>query len=261
MGLFFKPLNPPITNWRGRSVWLIGASSGIGLATAHALHQAGARVVVSARQAPLLQAFVDNHPGAQAVVLDVVDATAMAHAAAHVRAEQGLDVVMYCAGCYQAQRATQFDLSSMLRHQEVNYVGALHMLDAVLPTLLAQGHGHLSLVASVAGFRGLPHSLAYGPTKAALINLAETLYYDLSPHGIGVSLINPGFVDTPLVSANEFPMPALIHPDDAAKAIVRGWALGDFQMHFPKRFTAWLQLLRMLPYRAYFAALRRVTGL
>lgn len=261
MGWFFKPLNPPITDWRGRSVWLIGASSGIGLATAHALHQAGARVVVSARQAPLLQAFVDAHPGSQAVVLDVVDAAAVTHAAAHVRAEQGLDVVMYCAGYYQAQRATQFDLSSMLRHQEVNYVGALHMLDAVLPTLLAQGHGHLSLVASVAGFRGLPHSLAYGPTKAALINLAETLYYDLSPQGIGVSLINPGFVDTPLVAANEFPMPALIHPDDAAQAIVRGWALGDFQMHFPKRFTAWLQLLRMLPYRAYFAALRRVTGL
>ena len=261
MGLFLKPLNPPITDWHGRSVWLIGASSGIGLATAHALHKAGARVVVSARQAPLLQQFVDTHPGAQAVVLDVVDATAMTHAATHVRAEQGLDVVMYCAGYYQAQRATQFDLLSMLRHQEVNYVGALHMLDAVLPTLLAQGHGHLSLVASVAGFRGLPHSLAYGPTKAALINLAETLYYDLSPQGIGVSLINPGFVDTPLVAANEFPMPALIRPDDAAKAIVRGWTRGEFQMHFPKRFTAGLQVLRMLPYRAYFAVLRRVTGL
>ena len=261
MGLFFPPLNPPLTDWRGRSVWLIGASSGIGLATAHALHQAGARVVVSARQAPLLQAFVDAHPGSQAVVLDVVDAAAVTHAAAHVRAEQGLDVVMYCAGHYQAQRATQFDLPAMLRHQEVNYVGAVHMLDAVLPTLLAQGHGHLSLVASVAGFRGLPHSLAYGPTKAALINLAETLYYDLSPQGIGVSLINPGFVDTPLVAANEFPMPALIRPDDAAQAIVRGWARGEFQMHFPKRFTVWLQLMRLLPYRPYFAALRRVTGL
>ena len=261
MGLFFTPLNPPITDWHGRSVWLIGASSGIGYATAHALHAAGARVVVSARQAPLLQQFVDAHPGSHAVVLDVVDAAAVTQAATHVQEEQGLDVVMYCAGYYEAQRATDFNLTSMLRHQEVNYVGALHMLDAVLPTLLAQGHGHLSLVASVAGFRGLPHSLAYGPTKAALINLAETLYYDLSPQGIGVSLINPGFVDTPLVAANEFPMPALIRPDDAAKAIVRGWARGEFQMHFPKRFTAWLQLLRVLPYRAYFAVLRRVTGL
>lgn len=255
------PLNLPITDWHGRSVWLIGSSTGIGLATAKALHAAGARVVVSARNATLLQQFVDTHPGAQAVVLDATDTTAMTAAAQYVQTQQGLDVVMYCAGYYQAMRATDYALDEMLRHQDINYNGALRMLDAVLPTLLAQQKGHLSFISSVAGFRGLPQSLAYGPTKAALINLAEALYIDLSPHGVGVSIINPGFVETPLVAANEFPMPAIISPEKAAQEILKGWRSGLFHIHFPKRFTRVLLLLRLLPYRLYFALVRRGTGL
>jgi NAD(P)-dependent dehydrogenase (short-subunit alcohol dehydrogenase family) len=261
MSFFFKPMNQPITDWRGRSVWLIGASSGIGLATAKALHAAGARVVVSARNAAALQTFVDAHPSAQAVVLDVGDATAIAAAARYVQTQQGLDVVMYCAGHYQSVRATSYSLPEMLRHQEVNYTGALRVLDAVLPELLTQQRGHISFISSVAGFRGLPQSLAYGPTKAALINLAEALYYDLSPHGIGVSIINPGFVATPLVAGNDFPMPALITPEKAAQEILKGWRKGAFQIHFPKRFTRLLLLMRMLPYRWYFALVRRGTGM
>lgn len=261
MSLFLKPMNMPITQWQGRSVWLIGASSGIGLATAKALHAAGARVVVSARKAELLQTFVDAHPGAQAVVLDVSDAAAITAAARYVQAQQGLDVVMYCAGYYQPVRATSYALPEMLRHLDVNYTGALRVLDAVLPELLPQQRGHISLISSVAGFRGLPQSLAYGPTKAALINLAEALHYDLSPHGIGVSVINPGFVETPLVASNDFPMPAIITPDKAAQEILKGWRKGEFHIHFPKRFTRWLLLLRVLPYRWYFALLRRGTGM
>ena len=252
-------MNPRITEWTGRSVWLIGASSGIGRATAHALHAMGARVVVSARSAEVLQQFVDTHTGAMAVVLDVQQTAAVREAAQYVQRHQGLDVVIYCAGYYKAQRATQFDLQDMVTHQDINYVGALRVLDAVLPTLLHQGFGHISLLASVAGYRGLPQSLAYGPTKAALINLAETLYLDLSPKGIGVSLVNPGFVETPLTAQNEFHMPALIQPEQAAQAMLRDWAKGRFEIHYPKRFTLWLKLLRVLPYRWYFYLVRRAT--
>jgi NAD(P)-dependent dehydrogenase (short-subunit alcohol dehydrogenase family) len=111
----------------------------------------------------------------------------------------------------------------------------------------------------VAGYRGLPNSLAYGPSKAALIHLAETLYLDLKDKGIGVSLINPGFVETPLTAHNTFKMPALITPQVAAVAMLKGWARGAFEIHFPKRFTLWLHLLRLLPYRLYFALVGRVT--
>lgn len=254
-------LNPRMTNWAGRRVWLVGASSGIGRATAHALHAQGASVIVSARDQTALDAFAKQHPGAQARALDVTNATAVEHVAAALFAQGALDAVVYCAGHYRAMTANQFDLPDLLRHNQVNYLGALHVLDAVLPKLLQQppgARGHISLMASVAGYRGLPNSLAYGPTKAALINLAETLYLDLHRHGVGVSLINPGFVETPLTAQNEFRMPALISPEQAAQAILQGWARGRFEIHFPKRFTFWMKVLRCLPYALFFALTRRL---
>lgn len=254
-------LNPPIRDWRGQRVWLIGASTGIGRALASQLHALGATVIVSARKMEALQAFADQHPGSIALPLDVTDAQAVQTAARQALSSGPLDLVCYCAGHYHAMRATAIDLPDLLRHHEVNTVGALHVLAAVTAAMVARGQGHISLVSSVAGFRGLPESLAYGPTKAALINLAETLYLDLQPHGLGVSVINPGFVETPLTAQNDFHMPALISPEQAAQAIVQGWAKGEFDIHFPKRFTLWLKLLRLLPYRLYFAAVRRMTGL
>ena len=256
---FFPALNPPIKDWHGKTVWILGASTGIGRATAAALHGHGARVIVSARSAPTLDGFVRQHPGSQALTLDATDAQAVRDAAALLLAQGPLDCVMYCAGHYQPMRANALDLKDMLRHVEVNYFGALHLLDAVLPALLARGAGHVSLVGSVAGYRGLPQSLAYGPTKAALINLAETLYQDLRDKGIGVSIINPGFVQTPLTAGNQFNMPALLTPEQAATAIVQGWARGSFEIHFPKRFTIWMQALRLLPDWVFFHLVRRTT--
>ena len=263
-------LNTPITVWHGKTVWLVGASTGIGRATASALHALGARVVVSARNRAALDAFVAQHPGAVAMPLDVSDAAAVKAASAVIVAGgQGLDHVMYCAGHYQDMGAGTFDLADMVRHIQINYVGALNLLDAVLPYFLAkasvraradtQGAGHISLVGSVAGYRGLPKSLAYGPTKAALINLAETLYLDLHDKGIGVSLVNPGFVETPLTAQNDFDMPALISPEEAARQILQGWAKGEFEIHFPKRFTVWMKVLQWLPYGLFFPAVRRFT--
>jgi NAD(P)-dependent dehydrogenase (short-subunit alcohol dehydrogenase family) len=253
--------NPPLADWRGKTVWLLGASSGIGQATAHALHAQGARVFLSARNADALAGFVQGHPGAVALALDVTDRAAVNAAAQTVLAAGPLDLVMYCAGYYKEMRATGFDLADMLRHSDVNYNGALYLLDAVLSALLVQKSGHISLISSVAGYTGLPKSLAYGPTKAALINLAETLYLDLKDSGIGVSLICPGFVETPLTAQNQFTMPALITPAQAADEILLGWRKGEFEIHFPKRFTRWMKALRLLPYGARFAAVRKITSL
>lgn len=255
-------LSPRITDWSGRVVWLVGASSGIGLATAQLLHARGAKVIVSARNAATLAAFEAAHADSLAIALDATDRGAMARAVECIVARFGrLDLALYCAGHYAALRATAFDLDQMLQHDKVNYVGALYMLDSVLPVLLRQKSGHISLVASVAGYRGLPNALAYGPTKAALINLAQTLYLDLQPQGIGVSVICPGFVETPLTAQNEFKMPALIKPEEAAREMLAGWAAGEFEIHFPKRFTRFLKALSHLGDGLYFKAIRRVTGL
>ena len=256
-------LNPRLQDWRDRTVWVLGASTGIGRATASLLHAQGAQVLVSARNEEALADFVSTHPGSAAVPLDVTDRGAVARAHAQVMrlARAGkLDLLMYCAGHYQPMRADTFDLDEALRHERINLDGVWHVLACALPTLRQQGGGHLSMVASVAGFRGLPKALAYGPTKAAINNLAETLYLDLQPLGVGVSVINPGFVRTPMTAGNDFSMPALLTPEQAAEAIVAGWRSGRFEIHFPWRFTLWMKLLRHLPHRWYFPAVRRFTG-
>lgn len=254
--------NPRLHDWHGRVVWIVGASSGIGRATAEALHRQGARVFVSARHEGALAQFEREHPGAVSLPMDVTDPSCAGQAMARIQALTGQapDLALYCAGHYKAQRADAFDLQEMQRHLNVNYIGVLHWLDALLPALLRAGRGHVSLVGSVAGYRGLPLSLAYGPTKAALNNLAECLYLDLRPHGVGVSVINPGFVDTPLTAQNRFDMPQLITAEEAARQILRGWAAGRFEMNFPWRFTLWMRLLRHLPDAWFFSAVRRVTG-
>jgi NAD(P)-dependent dehydrogenase (short-subunit alcohol dehydrogenase family) len=262
----FKPMNPPITDWRGLRVWLVGASSGIGEATASALHARGAQVLVSARSREALDRFVLNHPPqhgmtAQAWPLDVTDADAVTATTREILAQGPLDLVVYCAGHYREMRATEMDMADLKRHMDINYIGALHVMDAVVPAMSARGRGHISLISSVAGFRGLPKSLAYGPTKAALTNLAENLYLDLGPLGVGVSVVHPGFVQTPLTAQNDFTMPALITPPQAAQAMIDDWGRGVFEVHYPKRFTRWMKLMRLLPYRAYFPAVRRATGL
>ena len=255
------PHNLPINDWRGKTVWLVGASTGIGRATAHKLHTLGAKVIVSARSQAALDTFAAGHPGATVVAMDAADAASVETAAQTVLAAGPLDLVLYCAGYYKEMRATEFDLGQMLQHNQVNYVGALYLLSAVLPHFLARKAGHISLVSSVAGYRGLPQGLAYGPTKAALINLAETLHVDLKDSNISVSLICPGFVETQLTAQNKFAMPGLIKPEQAAEEILRGWAKGEFEIHFPKRFTLFMKALALLPPVLYFPMIRKFTGL
>ena len=254
-------LNPPRRDWRGLRCWILGASSGIGAALAQQLAQSGACVALSARRREPLQAMAARFaPGRSMVLpLDLADADAVARAAHELVAHWGaIDVVVVMAGDYRAMRAWDIDLAAARTMVEVNLMGAFNVLAAVVPAMLRQKSGTIALVSSVAGYCGLPKSLVYGPTKAALINLAETLFLDLRPRGIGVCVVNPGFVKTPLTEQNDFRMPALISAEEAAREIVAGFGRGEFEIHFPKRFTRVLRLLRLLPYRIYFSLIRRL---
>lgn len=258
------PLNAPVDGWAERRCWILGASTGIGAALAEALVAAGARVALSARTPERLEALAEKLGRDRTFVLplDIRDEAAVQAAASAIRSHwAGLDLVVVMAGDYTPMRAWNVDLAAARRMIDVNLAGAFNTLHAVVPEFVAQRRGHLVLVSSVAGYRGLPQGLVYGPTKAALINLAESLWLDLAPKGVGVTVVNPGFVRTPLTAGNDFRMPALIEPPEAAREIMAGLARGDFEIHFPRRFTRWLKLLRLLPYRLYFPAIRKATGL
>jgi len=255
-------MNPRITDWHGQRVWVIGASSGIGAETARALRARGARLALSARNLENLQTIAADHFDTLVFPFDITDHAAVIAAYDRIFASWGgIDLVLVVAGTYNRMRADEFDLAVAERMLDTNLRGPLNCLDAVLPTLLSQGHGGIGIVASIAGLSGLPNALIYGPTKAALINLCESLYLDLRPRGINVYLIDPGFVATPLTAGNEFKMPALMSAPAAANELIRGIERGEFHIHFPKRFTNWLRLLRLLPYRWYFWLIHKATGL
>lgn len=250
-------MNPKITDWQGKRVWLVGASTGIGAALAHELAGRGARLALSARHREKLQALglVD----ALLLPCDATDTNSLAAARQTLLATWGgVDLVVYLAGDYVPMRADSFDLAVAERVVAVNFSGAMRLAATVLPDL--KPGGGIAFVASVAGYRGLPKALCYGPGKAALIHFAEILHLDLLPKGIGVWLINPGFVATPLTAQNDFSMPALQTPEQAALATVDGLKTGNFEIHFPKRFTRLMKFLARLPYAWYFPLIRRLTG-
>ena len=254
-------MNSKITDWHGKRVWLLGASSGIGAALGRSLLARGARVALSARKATQLEAVADGSQSALLLPCDAADEASLRAAwDALLAAWGGVDVAIYLAGDYLPMRAWELDSTRARRMIEVNFVGAVSFATCVVPQLLAQGAGQIAFVASVAGYRGLPKSLIYGPTKAALINFAEALYIDLEARGIGVRIINPGFVATPLTAQNDFAMPALLTPEAAAQATLDGFAGSAFEIDYPKRFTRVMKLLAHLPYRLYFPLVRRLTG-
>ena len=255
-------MNGKISNWAGKHIWIIGASSGIGAACATLLLEQGACVALSARHRASLEQLCEGQPLALALPLDITQPAQLRAAGAQL-AQQWLhiDLILVVAGGYQAMRADDFDLEAAQSLLALNVGGIFNCLDVALPWLLRQGRGGIGIVASVAGYGGLPKALAYGASKAALINLTESLYLDLHRRGIDVYQINPGFVATPLTAGNDFTMPALMTAPDAAAAMLDGIARGQFHIHFPKRFTNTLRLARLLPYRAYFWLIRKVTGL
>lgn len=246
-----------ITSFSGQRIWIIGASSGIGEACAKVLFQAGAKVALSSRRAERLTALAHKRD-ALVLPLDVTQQEQVASAYQTLLQNWGgLDLMLFVSGVYTPLRADNFDFEVAQKTIDANLLGPMRAVATVLPEMLKQHSGHIAIVGSVAGYSGLPKALAYGPSKAGIINFCETLYYDLLPQGVSVHMISPGFVATEATAQNDFEMPALITADEAASEILKGIQAGEFDIHFPKRFSGFLKFLRILPYPIYFWIVRR----
>ena len=251
---------PAISNFKQQRVWVIGASSGIGEACVRALFQKGARVALSSRRVDRLEAIAQGYPKEDHLILpvDVMREADVQDAYQKIEKEWGgVDLLLFVSGIYIPMRADTFNMTNAQKTVDSNILGPMRAVATVLPAMLNRSSGHIAIVGSAAGYSGLPKALAYGPTKAAMINFCETLFYDLQPKGIGVHMISPGFVETEATAQNDFEMPALISATTAANEILDGIARGEFDIHFPKRFSGFLKFLRLLPYPIYFWILRK----
>ena len=242
---------------RWKTAWITGASTGIGREVALLLAAQGVRVAVSARGAEKLGELAKLSPLLLPVPVDVTNPQNVREAYARIRAELGpIDLAILNAGVWDPMGGDDYGAARAAQTMAVNYTGIANALEPLLQEMIARRGGHVALVASVAGYRGLPKAAAYAPSKAAVISLAEVLRLDLARHNVQVSLINPGFVETPMTAVNTFPMPFMIMAPDAARRIVRGLERGKFEIVFPWQLAGILKLMRALPYALYFGLVR-----
>jgi len=244
------------------AAWLTGASAGIGKAVVARLVEDGWTVYVTARSEGKLAAMAEGSNGRVIPAPgDVTDPEAMKAIVARIEGEHGLALAILNAGVYIPMTAQEFNVEDAKKHFDVNLQGVVNGLVPAMQAMLAKKKGCLALVASVAGYRGLPKAGAYGATKAALINMAEALAYNLYPEGVRISLICPGFVETDATSVNDFDMPFLMQTDEAAKRIVDGLQTTKFEITFPRRFSYMLKAFRFLPTKWYIALGRKALGM
>lgn len=243
-------------------VWITGASSGIGEALARRLARDGRTVAVSARNADALAGLARDGDGRiHAFPLDVTDAAACAAALDAIEAAHGpIDLAVLNAGTHRPTPLRDFTVEAVRGLVETNLMGVVNCLAPTLARMRRRRAGHVAVVASVAGYGGLPTASAYGATKAALINMTEALKPECDAAGIRLQLVCPGFVKTPLTDRNDFPMPFLMPVEKAVDRFVAGLASRRFEITFPAHFALMLKLLNALPYGLYFRVLRGTTG-
>lgn len=232
-------------NWAGKRYWLVGASEGLGRALAEHMSRAGVELVLSARSRERLDDLATSLPGRALVVpVDVRDGAAVQEAA---HAAGAVDGVVYLAGAYWPQSARDWDAAQVEAMCDINFTGAARVMGAVVPAMVARGAGHLVLIGSLAGFRGLPGAIGYGASKAGLMHLAESMQADLRGTGIEVQLVNPGFIRSRLTAKNDFTMPFIMNPADAAAETFDHMGTGHFRKSFPMFFSWLFRLGRFLP--------------
>jgi NADP-dependent 3-hydroxy acid dehydrogenase YdfG len=239
-----------MTDWAGKRYWLVGASEGLGLALAQMMSRAGVEVILSARSPERLAEAVAAMPGpARALPVDVADSASVTAAAATLRQ---IDGVVFLAGVYWPTTAQAWDAGQVEAMCDINFTGCARVIGAVMPGLVAQGHGHVVITGSLSGFRGLPGAIGYAASKAGTMALAESMYCDLRGSGIRVQVANPGFIKTRLTEKNDFAMPFLMEPDQAARAMWEHMNTDRFKVSFPTVFSWLFRLSQFLPDWAYY---------
>jgi NADP-dependent 3-hydroxy acid dehydrogenase YdfG len=240
--------------------WITGASSGIGRALALRMAQAGMRVVVSARSETALDALSNENENIIPYPVDVSDGQQVAKAVEWIESSVGqIHGAVLNAGIYEPMLSNDYNHEVLARTFDVNVLGVSRALDQLIPVMLNRNCGHIAIMASLAGWRGLPNAVAYGASKAAVTYMAETLRLELFSSGIKIQVIHPGFVDTPATKVNTFKMPFLMTVEQAADQIMAGLKRNSFTISFPRRFALIFRVLRLLPDHLYFTLTRRST--
>ena len=238
---------------RGKRYWLVGASEGLGRALALTMAKAGAEVIVSARSQDRLDELVTEMGSGTAVACDVTDQASVDAAVAQIGE---IDGIVYLAGVYWPMSAAEWDAEKATQMVEINMMGAFRTVGAVVPQMTARDSGHIVITGSLSGFRGLPRTVGYGASKAAVMYLAEGMYADLKDTGIDVQVVNPGFIKTRLTDKNDFKMPFIMEPEEAAEDFFNHMKLGGFKRSFPTVFSWLFRVSQFWPDWLYYRVFR-----
>ena len=244
-----------------KTIWITGASSGIGKSLALKFAKEGWQVAASARREDLLNQLTESNQNIVSFPLDVTNGEKCKEVFEKIKNRfENIDICFLSTGTWDPKKEKDIDIDQMKIVMEVNFFGTLNCIKAVETYFKENKNGHISIVSSIAGYRGLPNSTGYGASKAALNNLAESLYFDFGRHNVRVSLISPGFIKTPMTDKNEFKMPFLKTPEFAADKIYNGLISGSsFEIDFPKELTLILKFLKILPDKIYFKLIKMLT--
>ena len=234
----------------GKTYWLVGASEGLGRAVALALSKLGAEVVLSARSEERLTALAEEMPGP--VRVQTVDVSSLENVEAAAKAIGRIDGLIFLAGVYWPMKAQDWDAKAVEAMCDINFTGTARVVGSVLPEMVARDEGHIVLIGSLSGFRGLPGSVGYGSSKAGMMHLGESLYADLRRTGVTIQLANPGFIRTRLTEKNDFSMPFIMSAEDAADEVIRHTRTDRFKKSFPLMFSLFFRASQFFPDWLYY---------
>jgi len=244
-----------------KTIWITGGSTGIGKALAIKFASKNWNVAVSARRVELLNDLSNSYENISCFPLDVSDKEKCKEVFTEIKNKfENIDICFFSTGTWDPKKEKDIDLEQMQNVFQINFFGTVNCIKAVEQYFRDKRNGIITIVSSIAGYRGLPNSTGYGPSKSALNNLAESLYFDFKRYDVRVCLVSPGFIKTPMTDKNNFKMPFLKTPEYAADKIYDGLVNKNiFEIHFPKSLTITLKLLSFLPSKIYFGLVGKLT--